>query len=115
MYLTCSGFGCCGVKSIGAIYPNRTSEDGLSIDRRKEKIDVYIRNNTYASGLSRAIICVLTDYEIENDLGLAKYMKDKGFKLVTRFNNPSGSICNLLVYQSKPKHKRGKGVPWDNL
>lgn len=107
---------CCGVRCIKNVYPNIKQVRNLSIKDRTLELKRWQKIDTgLLSGDSRAHIAILTDDEIVGDLGLAKDMKDMGFKLVQRFKNPSGSMCNILVWTNKPKPLRSKSTPWHNL
>lgn len=122
-----SGFGCCGVRTLGGIYPymsetsvyrgGRTEKDRASIKERMEYLKKFQKELTSSStGESKCIIAVLADYEIIQDLGLAKEMKNQGWKLVHRFKNPTGSMCNVLVWTAKKSRPmRGAQSPWYNL
>lgn len=105
------GGGCCGIRHLHSFFGG----DGNVL----REVKLYLeRTNKHASGaadIDNMAICeavqragsrkrgkiieiVLTDEQVYALPKTCQYLKEYGFKLVHRFDNATGSICNVLHY-----------------
>lgn len=99
------GGGCCGIRHIrGFAYY------GTSVDRDLEDVRRIIEQRQYHSP-GHLLEIVLNSSQLGH--GRAKGLIDMGFRLVSRFKNPTGVICCVFHYSEAWRYTkpRAKGVP----
>lgn len=88
------GGGCCGVRHIAGF-----SASWLHPRPTKEMIQDEVKIFPPSSGgrtRGKVVEAVITDSQFRQQPELAQIMKDEGFRLVTRFHNSTGGMCNVL-------------------
>lgn len=105
------GGNCCGITHMWNL---TRYEEGSEFE---ESVDEFICWRMYEDGddHSHLIEVVLTDAQINEFRGRARYLKEKGFKLVNRFlNDNSGNWCNVLHLTLKQSTNL-EDSPWNKL
>lgn len=104
---------CCGIRhlfSFGNTASVRHQERVLGdVDRYVEQHGAFIDDGIKMGKLFEV---VLTDYQIRNMPILARGLKQRGFRLVSRFHNSSGTWCNVLHHT--PANNTG-GSPFRSI
>ncbi len=88
------GGGCCGIKHI-----QNMSWDTYSFDENIAAIRRMIASNARVKG--KLFEIVLNTAQMKNTR-LVAFLKETGFRMVSRFNNNTGSICHVFHYHLNP-------------
>ena len=100
---------CCGIEHI--VEFNEDEFDIEELDSYKEAIRGAVPG--------RLIVVTLNDHQCSlkgpNNRTWPSTLKNNGFKLVKRWANPTGSICNLFTCVKPRDGKHGSGKPYGLL
>lgn len=102
------GGGCCGVRHMNNFWAGASPEE---LDRRLAPYPTS--DNPRAKG--KLIEAVITDAQFLQNPDLAQNLKDKGFRFVARFDNSSGSICNVFHRVTGERDIRGSRARWTRV
>lgn len=86
------GGGCCGIRHYSGFW---SSQRLISTESITTELNQFPMRNT-RNGRGKCIEAVITDSQFAADPQLAQKLKDNGFRLVTRFYNSTGGMCNIL-------------------
>jgi hypothetical protein len=104
MRLSYHGGGCCGVRHLhdlnGRISSLVPTENLVRRSRLstlfKKKVKEAGRDNPYGPTRGRLVEVILADRQITAEPGWPAFLKEQGFRLVSRFNNCGGGWCNVF-------------------
>lgn len=91
------GGGCCGVRhmyNFGMSAASRRNNSPENINRLLS--DFGEPGNATGRSRGKCIEAVVTDTQFWNQPELAQTLFDAGFRIVSRFHNSSGGMCNVL-------------------
>lgn len=117
------GGGCCGIRSLSG-FSTHNDEDTLRqaknyLRRSSKKNHISLPGMEFSEHESdgikngKIVEVVLTDNQIERLPLTCAYLKHYGFKLIHRFKNSTGSMCNVLHYCYSTRDKEES--PWSRI
>lgn len=110
MEVTTHGGQCCGIRHLrnfggpdeGCLHELkrflRTEQSAISQDAKHLPVFDFVQFTSSTGKRGKIIEVVLTERQIERLPLTCAYLKGYGFKLVSRFHNSTGNICNVLHY-----------------
>lgn len=102
------GGNCCGIRH----YYNFWSSRYQTTEQYQQELRSFPVNSGGRTK-GKVIEAVITDTQFRQDPELAQKLKDQGFKLVTRFSNSTGGLCNVLHRVGGERNfKRGRQPAW---
>lgn len=93
------GGNCCGVRhfhDLSDTFMNPITEATLTAALRQEQAVPRDLNHNGGRTKGKVVEAVVTDTQLRYNPELAGMLRRLGFKLVTRFHNNTGGMCNIL-------------------
>lgn len=102
------GGSCCGVVHYSGFNGSRSfvTAESIATDLR------YYELNEGSRSKGKLVEVVITDTQFREDPELAQKLKDNGFKIVNRFYNNTGGICNVLHRVGGSRNIATSRQPW---
>lgn len=110
------GGGCCGVRHYVG-FGQHNMPWGANNAPTEEQVKEGVRGYGDPAGGGRTkgkcIEAVITDTQFRANPDLAQWLKDAGFRIVDRFHNSTGGMCNVLHRTSgRRRIDRGRLPSW---